>query len=80
MTKTCPVTGKKSAVGGGYSNRVRATRFNPTGKTRKRINVQKKKVFVPETGKTMKIEVTVKGMRTLKKRGVGKTLRKASLI
>jgi len=27
-------------MGGGYSNRVRATKFNPTGMVRKQINLQ----------------------------------------
>lgn len=40
MTKTCPSCGKGSLVGGGYSNRVRATKFNPTGKVRKYPNLQ----------------------------------------
>lgn len=80
MTKVCPVTKKKSAVGGGYSNRTRATKFNPTGKTRKNINIQKKKMFVPSLGKTVKVELTTKGMRTIKKRGIEKTLKRAKLV
>ena len=38
-------------MGGGYSNRTRATKFNPTGKVRKYPNLQKKKVYVPELKK-----------------------------
>lgn len=38
--KLCPLCGKKSGVAGGYSNRIRATKFNPTGKTRKQPNLQ----------------------------------------
>lgn len=80
MVKQCPITKKHSTVGGGYSNRTRATKFNPTGKVRKQINIQKKKVFVPSLGKAVKIAVTAKGLRTLKKRGADKTLKKASLV
>lgn len=80
MTKICAVTNKGSIVGGGYSNRTRATKFNPTGKKRKYPNLQKKKVFVPELGKSIKIEVSTRGLRTMKKRGTYTTLRKAGLV
>lgn len=80
MTKICKITKKSSIVGGGYSNRTRATKFNPTGKKRKYVNLQKKKVFVPELNKSIKIEVSTKGMRTMKKNGIYKTLKKAGMI
>lgn len=76
----CPITKKTGAVGGGYSNRIRATKFNPTGKTRKRLNMKKKRLFVPELNKTIKIKVSTKGLRTLKKKGIEKGLRDAGLI
>ncbi|MBI4136100.1 MAG: hypothetical protein HY481_00905 [Candidatus Vogelbacteria bacterium] len=38
--KTCYFCGKTSLVAGGYSNRIRATKFNPTGKVRKQPNLQ----------------------------------------
>ena len=78
--KACAITKKCSIVGGGYSNRTRATKFNPTGKKRKYTNLQKKKVFVPEINKSVNIEVSTKGMRTMKKNGVYATLKKAGLI
>lgn len=78
--KTCKITNKSSVVGGGYSNRTRATKFNPTGKVRKHINLQTKKVFVPELNKTVKIEVSTRGLKTIKKNGPYNTLKKAGLI
>ena len=78
--KTCKITKRSSIVGGGYSNRTRATKFNPTGKVRKYTNLQKKKLFVPELNKTVNIEVSAKGLRTIKKNGVYKTLKKAGII
>jgi hypothetical protein len=45
MKKVCAITKKGSIVGGGYSNRTRATKFNPTGKKRKYPNLQKKNQF-----------------------------------
>ncbi|MBP9711686.1 MAG: 50S ribosomal protein L28 [Candidatus Pacebacteria bacterium] len=80
MTKICAVTKKGSIVGGGYSNRTRATKFNPTGKARKYPNLQKKKIFIAELGKSVNIEITTRGMRTIKKNGAYATLLKAGLI
>jgi large subunit ribosomal protein L28 len=80
MKKVCAITNKGSIVGGGYSNRTRATKFNPTGKKRKYPNLQKKKLFIPELNKSINIEVSARGMRTMKKRGTYATLLKAGLI
>src|SRR3989344_33935 len=61
MARTCEITGKTSRVGGGYSNRVRATKFNPTGKRRRQVNLQKKTLFIPELNKKVTINVSAKG-------------------
>jgi large subunit ribosomal protein L28 len=80
MVKICKISNKGSVVGGGYSNRTRATKFNPTGKVRKYPNIQKKKIFVPELNKSIRIEVSTTGMRTMKKNGIYKTLKKAGIV
>lgn len=80
MAKECLITGKKSRVGGGYSNRVRATKFNPTGKRRRQVNIQKKTLFVPEIGRKVTVQVSAKGLKTMKKRGAYATLKKAGVI
>jgi large subunit ribosomal protein L28 len=80
MAKVCLISKTGSMVGGGYSNRTRATKFNPTGKVRKYPNLQKKKVFVPELGKSVIVEASTKGFRTIKKNGAYATLIKAGLI
>lgn len=80
MARECDITGKKSRVGGGYSNRTRATKFNPTGKRRRQVNIQKKTVFIPELGKKITINVSAKGLKTMKKRGAFQTLKKAGVI
>ena len=80
MAKTCQITGKKSIVGGVYSNRTRATQYNPIGKTRRYPNLQSKKIFVPELGKSVKVTVSTSGLRTITKNGAYKTLKKAGLI
>jgi len=80
VAKICDITGKKTQVGGRYSNRVRATQFNPTGKVRRKPNIQKKKIYVPELGKSITLNLSTKAIRTIKKRGAYKTLKKAKLI
>ena len=80
MAKVCAITKKSSQMGGGYSNRVRATKFTPTGAVRKYANIQKKKIFIPETGKTVSIFVSTNGMKTIAKNGAYATLKKAGVI
>ncbi|MDE0243160.1 MAG: 50S ribosomal protein L28 [Candidatus Kaiserbacteria bacterium] len=73
MAKQCPITGKRPVVGGGYSNRTRATKFNPTGRTWKRTNLQKQTFIV--NGKKVKVSITAKGLRSVKKHGAEKVLK-----
>jgi len=40
MAKSCPICDKGSVNAGGYSNRTRATQYNPTGKRRQQPNLQ----------------------------------------
>lgn len=80
MAKVCEVTGKRSRVGGGYSNRIRATKFNPTGKRRRQVNLQKKTIFLPELGKKVTVTVSTQALKTMKKRGAYQTLKKAGLV
>ena len=80
MARTCEITGKKSQVGGGYSNRIRATKFNPVGKRRRQVNLQKKTIFLPELGKKITVTVSAKGLKTMKKRGAYQTLKKAGIV
>jgi len=78
--KTCPVTNKKSQMGGSYSNRTRATQFNPCGKTRRQPNLQKKTIFVPEINKSVRVKISTKAIKTINKNGAFAVLKKARLI
>ncbi len=80
MAKKCEITGKKTQIGGKYSNRTRATEFNPCGKTRRSPNLQKKRIYVPEIGRTVRIKVSAAALRTIAKNGAYKTLKEAKLI
>lgn len=79
MARACDITGKSTQVGGRYSNRVRATQFNPAGKVRRKANLQKRRIYVPEIGKTVLVTVSMKGLKTIKKNGAFATLKKAGL-
>ena len=78
--KACPITKKTSIMRGGYSNRTRATQFNPTGKKRGYPNLQKKKIWVPELKKFVTLEISTKRLRTIAKNGAYATLRKSGII
>jgi large subunit ribosomal protein L28 len=80
MAKVCDITGKSTQIGGRYSNRTRATQFNPCGKVRRSPNIQKKRLFVPEINAFVTINVSTKGLRTIAKNGAYKTLKEAKLI
>lgn len=78
--KVCAITGKTSRVGGGYSNRTRATQFNPTGSKRRYPNLQKKKVFVPELNKSFNLNLSTKAIKTIQKKGAYAALKAAGII
>lgn len=80
MAKVCDITGIGSQMGGGYSNRTRATKFNPTGKTRRQPNLMKKRVFVPEINKTVIVTVSARGLKTIAKKGAYRALKDAGVI
>ena len=80
MAKQCQVTGKKTQIGGRYSNRTRATQFNPCGKVRRQANLQKKRIYVSELQKTITVNISTKALRTVAKNGAYKTLKDAKLI
>ncbi len=80
MANKCDITGKKPQMGGKYSNRTRATQFNPSGNTKRSPNLQKKRIYVAELGKSVTVKVSTKGLRTIAKNGAFKTLRAAKLV
>lgn len=80
MTKVCPITNKGSQMGGAYSNRTRATQFNPCGKIRRQPNLQKKKIYIPELQKSITLTLSTKAIKTINKNGAYAVLKKAGLL
>ncbi|MEK7641838.1 MAG: bL28 family ribosomal protein [Patescibacteria group bacterium] len=80
MAKVCAITKRGSVVGGRYSNRTRATQYNPCGKVRRHPNLQKKRIYVPELKKTVVLTISTRALRTIQKNGAYHTLKKAGII
>ncbi len=80
MAKICPITKKGSLVAGGYSNRTRATKFNPTGMVRKQPNMQKKRIYVPELKRTFTLTLSTQGIKTIAKKGAYRALKDAGIL
>lgn len=80
MARECVVTGKSTQVGGRYSNRTRATQFNPVGKVRRKANLTKRRIYVAELKKMVIVDISAKGMKHIKKNGAYATLKKAGAI
>ena len=64
MSKHCQVTGAKPITGNSISHSHRRT------KRRWEPNLQKKRYFVPELGRTVTLTLSAKGIRTIDKRGI----------
>jgi large subunit ribosomal protein L28 len=80
MANTCDITGKGTKMAGGYSNRTRATKFNPTGKVRRKPNLQTKSYYMPEIDKKMRITVSTEGIKNIEKKGAYKAFKDAGLV
>jgi large subunit ribosomal protein L28 len=80
MAKVCAITKKGSKMAGGYSNVVRATKFNPTGMVRKYPNLQKKRIYVPELKKYFPLTLSTQAIKTINKNGAFAVLKKAGII
>ncbi|MSU56154.1 MAG: 50S ribosomal protein L28 [Candidatus Taylorbacteria bacterium] len=78
--KMCPITKRGPQRAGGYSNRTRATQFNPTGINRRQVNLQKKRIYIPELKKTVTLVISTRAIKTIQKNGAFATLKKAGLI
>ncbi len=71
MSRTCDLTGKRRLVGNKVSH------SNIKTKMTQQPNLKTKKVFDPETGKTIRLRLSTSAIRTLDKVGsLSKFLRK----
>jgi len=61
MSKVCQITGKKAKTGNSRSH------SNIASKRKFHINLQTKRLLDPATGKMIKVTLSAKALRTLKK-------------
>lgn len=80
MARKCEVTGKGSRSAGGYSNKTRATQYNPTGNRVQKANIQKKRLYIPELDKHVTVKLSTKALKTIQKKGAYKVLKEAKII
>lgn len=73
MPRRCQITGKKPLSGHNISHA-----HNVTNKWQK-PNIQTKKIFVPELGRSVRIKLSARAMRTIDKKGLLPFLRDNNL-
>lgn len=84
MSKVCSLTGKKPRFGRSYALRGIAKKkkgigLKITGCTNRRFlpNLKKKRVWDPEKNQFVTIRLSVAALRTIDKKGLAATIRKA---
>lgn len=70
MSRKCQVSKKKGLRGNRVSHSNRKTKHT------QEVNLQTKRFIDPETGKTVKLRVSAKMIKTIAKRGLRQTLKK----
>ena len=87
MSRTCEVTGRGTSFGGSIARRGLAKAKGgvgrqTTGRTKRtfKVNVQKKRIWVPELGEYVTVKLSTRALRTIAKNGAYPTLIKAGLI
>ena len=73
MSKVCKITNKRPLVGNNVSKSKRRT------KRRQMPNLQNKKIFVPELGRSVQIKLSVSALKTIDKHGLLPYLKKQKL-
>ena len=73
MSKVCKITGKRPLVANNVS------KANNKTKRRQLPNLQNKKIFVPELGKSVRFKVSVNALKSIDKEGLMIFLKKKNL-
>ena len=73
MSKICKITGKRPLVGNNVS------KANNKTKRRQLPNLQNKKIFVPELGKSVRIKVSTSALKSIDKEWLMVFLKKKKL-
>ena len=73
MSRRCQITGKKPLSGHNVSHA-----HNVTNKWQ-RPNIQRKRIYVPELGRSVRLRVSTRALRTIDKKGLVAYLRDQGL-
>lgn len=73
MARRCDLTGKGPSFGNAISHSNRKTRRV------RRANVQKRRVYIPEQDRWVRLKLSTRAMRTLDKKGLARFLRDEGL-
>ena len=71
MSKVCELTGKRAMSGNNVSHALNRTRrkFN--------VNLIKKRFYIPEEDKWIKLKVSTSALKTINKKGISAVLKEA---
>ena len=73
MSRRCAITGKGGLAGNNVSH------ANNRTKRRQLPNLQRKRIFIPELGRTVRVRVAVSTLRTITRQGLLPYLKKQGL-
>ena len=73
MSRKCDITGKRPLAGNNVSHAHNKT------KKRQLPNLQSKRIFVPELGRSVRLKVATSALRSIDKMGLAAFLRKHGL-
>jgi large subunit ribosomal protein L28 len=87
MSRVCQVTKRGTQVGGsiarrGLPKKAGGVGLRITGRTKRnyKVNVQPKRIWVPELGQHVTVRISTRALRTIAKNGAYSTLLKAGVI
>ena len=87
MSRTCQITGRGTRSGGsiarrGLSKAKGGVGLRTTGVSKRKfkVNVQKKRIWVPELGEYVKVKLSTRALRTITKNGAYRTLLDAGIV
>jgi large subunit ribosomal protein L28 len=87
MSRVCQVTGKGTRSGGhvarrGLSKAKGGVGLNTTGISKRtfKVNVQTKRIWVPELDQFVRVKLSTRALRTITKKGAYPVLLKAGVI
>ena len=87
MARTCPITGRHTRSGAqiarrGLSKKSGGIGLRITGHTKRKfkVNIQSKRVWVPELGRWVRVRVSTRGLKQIDRRGAFVVLREAGLL